>query len=336
MVRTEEGILRRLTKPVLIFALVVLLGALGYNYLEGIPPLDALYMAVITVTTVGFREVRDLDKSGQVFTIFLILFGVGAATYFLTTVANYLIAGELKGFLEKRKMQNKIEQLSGHFIVCGYGRMGEQVARELRRERKPLVVIDRSDEAVQEATAAGHLALQGDAENDDMLRAAGVERAYGLVAVLDTDAANLMVTLSARTLNEKVCIIARINSEENDAKLIAAGAHRVLFPHGLGGRRMAQMAIRPTVAEFLEVVMHDEQLELWLEEMTVGIESKLDGCAVYASDIRRATGANIVAVRQRTGKLLAAPTPDTKLMAGDIIVALGTREQLSALSQMTH
>ncbi|MBU0616170.1 MAG: potassium channel protein [Planctomycetes bacterium] len=336
MVRPEDGILRRLTKPVLIFALVVLIGAWGYNYLESIPLLDALYMAVITVTTVGFREVQELDEAGRVFTIFLILFGVGAATYFATSVANYLIAGEIKGFLEQRKMQDKIKQLSGHFIVCGYGRMGEQVARELRREHKPLVVIERSEETVQEAIAAGHLALQGDAENDHVLRATGVERAYGLVAVLDTDAANLMVTLSARTLNENLYIIARTNNEENDAKLIAAGAHRVLFPHGLGGRRMAQMAIRPTVAEFLEVVMHDEELELWLEEMTVAIESKLDGCAVYALDIRRSTGANIVAVRQRTGKLLAAPTPDTKLQAGDIIVALGTREQLNALSQMTH
>jgi voltage-gated potassium channel len=336
MIAKPDGVVRRLTKPVLLFALVVLIGALGYNYVENIAPLDALYMAVITVTTVGFREVHELHDSGRVFTIVLILFGVGAFTYFATSVANYLIAGEIKGFLEQRKMQNKIQQLSGHFIVCGYGRMGEQVARELRRERKALVVIERSEETAQKAIADGFLALPGDAENDNVLRSTGVQRAYGLVAVLDTDAANLMVTVSARALNEKLYIIARTNTEENDAKLIAAGAHRVLFPHGLGGRRMAQMAIRPTVAEFLEVVMHDEELELWLEEMTVGIESKLDGCAVYASDIRRSTGANIVAVRQRTGKLLAAPTPDTKLQAGDIIVALGTREQLNALSALTH
>ncbi len=336
MVRAEDGIVRRLTAPVLLFATVICVGALGYFYLEGMTPLDSLYMAVITVTTVGLREVQPLHESGRIFTILLILFGVGAFTYFATAVANYLIAGEIKGFLEQRKMQKKTEQLNEHFIVCGYGRMGEQVARELRREHKPLVVIDRSDEVVHEAIAAGYLALQGDSENDVVLRAAGVERAYGLVAVLDTDAANLMVTVSARALNENLYIITRTNSEENDAKLTAAGAHRVLFPHGLGGRRMAQMAIRPTVAEFLEVVMHDEELELWLEEMTVAIESKLDGCAVYASDIRRSTGANIVAVRQRTGKLLAAPTPDTKLQAGDIVVALGTRDQLTALNRMTH
>jgi len=336
MVSAESGIVQRFTKPVLLFATVVLFGAAGYWWLEEMTPLEALYMAVITVTTVGFGEVHPLDGAGRVFTIILVLFGVGAFTYFATSVANYLIAGEIKGFLERRKMQNKIEQLSDHFIICGYGRMGEQVAREFRREKQPLVVVERSEEIVAAAIQAGHLARQGNAENDEVLRAAGIERARGLVAVLDSDAANLMVTLSARALNEKLFIVARTNSEMSQSKLIAAGADRVLFPHGLGGRRIAQMALRPNVVEFLEVVMHDEELELWLEEMTVAIDSELDGCAVYEAKIRGATGANIVAVRQRTGKLLAAPTPDTRLQAGDIVVALGTRAQLVALREKTH
>ena len=336
MVNAESRILRRFTKPVLLLVLVVLVGTLGYCLLEGMAPLEALYMAVITVTTVGFEEVRPLHPLGQVFTIVLVFFGVGAFTYFVTTAANYLIAGELKGFLEQRKMKSKIEEVSGHFIVCGYGRMGEQVAREFQREKKPLVVIERSDEIVAEAIRAGHLTMQGDAENDEVLREAGVERARGLVAVLDEDAANLMVTVSARALNQDLFIVVRTNSEMSQSKMIAAGANRVLFPHGLGGRRIAQMALRPNVVDFLEVVMHDEELELWLEEMTVAIESELDGCAVYAANIRGATGANIVAVRQRTGRLLAAPTPDTRLQAGDIIVALGTRAQLTALREKTH
>ena len=335
MIKPEAGIFSQLALPVLMFGLVVVLGAAGYCYFEQLSPLDALYMAVITVTTVGFREVHPLNQSGQLFTICLIFFGVGTYTYFATTMANYLITGELKGYWEKRKMQNKIKQLDGHFVVCGYGRMGEQVAREFAREKKPLAVIEQTEAGVQRAIAAGHPTLQGDAQNDDVLKAVGVERAYGLVAVLDSDAANLMVTVSARALNEKLYIISRTNSELNDAKLIAAGAHRVLFPHGLGGRRMAQMAIRPNVAEFLEVVMHDEELELWLEEMTIAIESELDGCSFADANIRGATGANIVAVRQRTGELLAAPTKDTLLQAGDIIVALGTRAQLVALHAKT-
>ncbi|MFQ5807320.1 MAG: potassium channel family protein [Phycisphaerae bacterium] len=335
MVGAESGILRRLTRPALVFAAVVILGALGYWLLEDMTLLQAFYMTVITVTTVGLQEVQPLQSQGRVFTIFLILFGVGAFTYLVTTVADYLIAGEIKGFLEQRKMQNKIKQLSGHFIVCGYGRMGEQVAREFQREKKPLVVVERSEEVVADAIRAGHLAMQGDAQNDEVLRAVGVERARGLVAVLDSDAANLMVTLSARAMNERLFIVARTNSEMSESKLIAAGANRVLFPHGLGGRRIAQMALRPNVVEFLEVVMHDEELELWLEEMTVAIDSELDGCAVYEANIRGSTGANIVAVRQRDGKLLAAPTRDTRLQAGDIVVALGTRAQLVALREKT-
>ncbi len=336
MVSAESGIVQRFTKPLLLFATVVLGGAAGYWWLEEMTLLEALYMSVITVTTVGFGEVHPLDGAGRVFTIILVLFGVGAFTYFATSVANYLIAGEIKGFLERRKMLGKIEQLRDHFIVCGYGRMGQQVAREFQREQKPLVVIDKSEEAVTEATAAGHLVLSGDAENDEVLRTAGVERARALIAVLDSDAANLMLTFTARKLNENLFIIARIIAEVNQSKLIAAGANRAVFPYGLGGRRIAQMALRPNVVEFLEVVMHDEELELWLEEMTIAIESELDGCAIGAANIRGATGANVLAVRQRTGKLLVGPTPDTRLQAGDIVVALGTRAQVAALREKTH
>ena len=335
MVDAQGGILQRLTKPALLFAVVTLIGACGYWLLEDMTPLQALYMAVITVTTVGLGEVRPLHGYGQVFTIFLIIFGVGAFTYFATTVANYMIAGEIKGFLERRRMQNQIEQLQNHYIICGFGRMGEQVAREFRRENAPLVIVERSRDVVERITRAGYLVLHGDAENDEVLKRAGVEKARGLVAVLDADADNLMVTLSARTLNEGLFIVARTNSEMSQSKLIAAGANRVLFPHGLGGRRIAQMALRPTVVEFLELVMHDEELELCLEEVTVAIGSELDGIAVYGAKIRHTTGANIVAVRQRTGRLLAAPTPDTILHAGDIVLALGTRAHLEALREKT-
>jgi len=331
----DSGIFRRLSRPALAFAVVVLIGVGGYCWLEEMTVLQAAYMSVITVTTVGFSEIQPLHDAGRLFTIFLIFFGVGAFTYFATTVANYLIAGEIKGFLERRKMDGKIGQLQGHFIVCGHGRMGEQVAREFKREGKPLVVIERSEEVARNVAAIGHLVLEADAEEDKVLRAAGIERASGLVAVLDSDAANLMVTLSARAMNSDLFIVARALHEVNESKLMAAGANRVLFSDGLGGRRIAQMALRPNVVEFLEVIMHDEELELWLEEMTLAIDAELDGCTIGDSDVRNSTGANIVAVRQRTGKLLSGPTPNTILQAGDIVVALGTRAQLVALREMT-
>ncbi len=327
--------LRRLAPPLTMLAGVILFGTVGYVYLERMAPLDALYMAVITITTVGFREVKPLDPAGKVFTTVLILVGVGSFTYFATTIANYFIAGEIKGLLELRKMRAQIKDLQDHFVVCGYGRMGQQVAREFRRENRPLVIVDSDEQAVHAATREGYLAICGDAEDDAVLKSAGVERARGLVAVLDSDAGNLMVTLSARNLNDKLFIVTRSNNEANISKFVAAGADRVLFPHGLGGRRIAQMAIRPHVTEFLELVMHDEDLELWLEELTVAIGSRLDGCAIGDAHIRRETGANIVALRQRTGKLLTAPGPKTVLQAGDILVALGTRQALEALRQMT-
>ena len=336
MADPESGILQRLFKPALAFLVIVVIGTFGYWLLEDMTALEALYMTVIIVTTVGLGGVHPLHGEGQIFTVFIIVFGVGAFTYFATTVANYFIAGEITGFLERRRMQKEIEQLKDHFIVCGFGRMGEQVAREFKRESRPLVIIERDENAVQRASSKGYLVIPGDAENDEVLKHAGVQRADGLVTVLHTDAANLMVTMSARALNEKLNVISRVIMESNHNKLIMAGAHRVLFPYGLGGRRMAQMALRPNVAEFLEVVMHDEELELWLEELTIAIGCELDNVAIGAANIRSSTGANVVAVRQRTGKLLAAPTPDTKLQAGDIIVALGTRPQLKLLSQKTR
>jgi voltage-gated potassium channel len=331
------GFGRRLAKPMLALALVICIGGVGYSLLESDwSLLDSLYMSVITVTTVGLREVRTLDAPGRIFTIFLIIFGVGAFTYFATSMANYLIAGELKGYLGQRKMRNKIEQLANHFIICGYGRMGIEVARDFKRERQPIVIVDQSEESVARAAAKGYLALLGDAGDDNVLRQAGIERARGLITVIDDDATNVLVVLTARGLSEKLFIVARANAETTESKLIMAGANRVLWPYGLGGRRMAQMAIRPNVVEFLELVMHDEELELCLEELPIAIESRLDGVAIGPARLREATGANIVAIRQRTGKLLVSPSPDTTLQAGDIVVALGTRAQLNRLQEMGH
>ncbi len=334
--QSERGPIRRLLAPLTLLVAVIAAGSLGYMYLEDLGPIEAVYMSVITVTTVGFREVHPLGPTGQLFTVGLILFGVGAFTYFATSVANYFIAGEIRGLLEQRKMRKEIDQLSDHFIVCGYGRMGQQVAREFQREHRPLVVIDSSESAYHLAVEHGLLAIQGDAEDDEVLKSAGVERARGLVAVLEHDASNLLVTLSARAMNPEIFIGVRTQEEANTSKFYAAGANRVLFPHGLGGRRIAQMAIRPHVTEFLELVMHDEELALWLEELKVAIGSRLDGCAIGEAHIRRQTGANIVALRRRTGELLTTLDASTRLQAGDIIVALGTRKALEALHTLTR
>ena len=332
--------MQRLLRSLVVLACVVVAGAIGFYIVErgqGWTPIDALYMSVITVATVGFEEVHDLDQAGRLFTIILILCGVGAFTYTITSVGNYLIAGELQGLWEQRRMEKKIDHLSDHYIVCGFGRMGYQVADEFRREKKPLVVVDTSEEACDQARGEGFLALVGDAGDDEVLKSVGIERATGLVTSLDDDAMNLMVVLSARALNDKLFIVARANLMGTESKLVTAGANRVLWPYGLGGRRLAQMALRPYVVEFLELVMHDEELELLLEEVVVAIGSPLENAPLHSSQIRDETGgAMIVAVRQRDGKMLVAPRSDTVMRAGDIAVSLGTRDQLSRLRAVAH
>lgn len=339
MVDSSTEIRWQLGRALAVFAVVIVVGAIGYYIIESDqdPPwtlLDAFYMAVITVSTVGYREIHEPGPAGRVFTIVLIFFGVGAFMYLATTVANYVIAGELQGLWSRRRMEKQIAQLSDHYIVCAYGRMGSQVADEFKRERCPVVVIDPDPQAVARAQEDGHLALRGSAGDDEILKAAGVERAHGLVSCLDSDAGNLLVVLSARALNERLSIVARTNDHESSSKLATAGANRVLWPYGLSGRRLAQMALRPNVVEFLEVVMHDEELELVLEELTIAIDSPLEGKPIGSSEIRGKTGAMIVAIRRRDGKMVVAPEAKTELHAGDIVVALGTREQLEALRRL--
>lgn len=339
MLERPIDIRRQLGRALAVFATVTVFGAIGYYVIERGREwtfLDALYMAVITVSTVGLREVHDLGPAGRTFTIVLILFGVGAFMYLATSLAGYVIAGELYGLWSQRRMEKRLAQLSDHFIICGYGRMGSQVVRDFKRQKWPVVVVDVSEEALQEARGEGHLVVRGDAGDDNVLRKAGVERARGLVTCVQDDAGNLLVVLSARALNEKLFIVARVNAEHNTSKLMTAGANRVLWPYGLGGRRMAQMALRPNVVEFLEFVMHDEELELWLEEVTIAIGSALEGMAIGSAAVREKTGAMLVAIRQRTGKMLVAPPPETMMSAGDIAVALGTRDQLQRLRAVAH
>ncbi len=339
MLSQRYFIMRRLFRGVLALIAVVVLGAVGFYVLKhktGWTAIDAVYMSITTVATVGLGDVSQLNQVDRVFTAGLVLFGVAAFTYTITSIGNYLIAGELQGFLQERRMEKKIEHLKDHYILCGYGRMGEQVADEFRREKTPFVVIDSSEAAAERAKAAGYLALVGDAGHDDILCQAGIERAVGLVTSIDTDAVNLMVVLSARAMNEKLLIVARANVRGTESKLLTAGANRVLWPYGVSGRRLAQMALRPHVVKFLEMVMHDEELELLLEELTVALGSPLDDCTIGNARIRDTTGATILALRQRDGRMTISPPPSTVLKAGDIMVALGTQEQLGKLRELAH
>jgi voltage-gated potassium channel len=323
---------KRLVPVVIIFPAILAIGGIGYRTIESWAWSDSIYMAIITVFTVGFSEVHPLSLEGRLFTAFLILLGVGGLTYTFGTVSNYVIAGELRGFLRERRMKRIIDSLSGHFVICGYGEMGRQVCRELYRQGCSLVVLDISLQAVQQAREQGYLAVQGDAGLDSALKECGIERAEGLVVATDDDSTNLLVVLSARGIRSDLAIVARANLEEVIEKLRRAGANRVLFAQMVAGRRMAQMLLNPEICDFVDVVTHDESLELLLENFSLCRGSGLENKTLRDSRIRELTGASVVGLKREGVGIIPSLTPSTMLLADDIVFALGTREQLNKLA----
>lgn len=325
--------LRRLVRALVLLATILAGGTLGYMLLEKWPLLDSLYMTVITIATVGFREVRPLSDTGRLMTIGLILAGVGALGYSFGTIVEFMVEGHLRAILEGRRMQKRISELADHYIVVGIGRVGSVVAASLEEEGVPFVVVDSCEECRTAAEDRGWLFIHGDATSEEVLLQAGVKRAKGLVAAVDTDADNLFVVLTARMLNPDLFIVARSTSVASERKILSSGADRVITPNVIGGRRMAAMLLRPVVADYLDVVMHGDGLEYRLDAVRVRPASEVDGKTIREAQIREKTGAFLLAVR-RGGSLEANPGPDTRLAAGDELIALGTRDQLARLEQV--
>ncbi len=316
-----------------IFALIatIAIGVIGYVVIEGWPFLDSLYMTVTTITTVGYREVHPLTDQGRIFTILLIVGGVGGALYALTGIIGYIVEGNIGTTWGRRRMQTKIAQLKGHFILCGFGRVGEEIARTFKEEGVPFVIIDNRPECIARAEQAGHLYLQGDASKDDVLREANIEKARGLVAAVGTDTDNTYITLSARGLCPNLFIEARASSAEAVTKLERAGANRVISPQAIGGRRMAMLALRPAVVDFIDTVTFGHGREMQLENVDVGTNSRLVGLTIKAT--RSETGITALAIRKKSGKLLPIPPDEETIEDGDQLIVIGTKKRLTALEK---
>lgn len=325
---------RRLIAVLVLFGGLLIFGTIGYMILEGWAWHDAFYMTVITLSTVGFGEVRSLDQGGRVFTMILIVLGVGAAAYTFSTVADYIVAGELRGVLRRRRMEHRIRQFRQHYIVCGYGRVGSQVTQELRQHSVEMVVIEANPALSAEIEEQGTVSVIGNASEDATLSLAGIERAAGLCACLPNDADNVFVTLTARTLNPNLTIIARANTQENERKLRIAGADHVINPYSISGHRMARQLIHPNVVEFMDVVMRRGQVEIRIEEIRVSAGAALCAKSIAESDVRRRSGANVLAIRRSSGQTHVALDGDVILEAGDTLISLGTPEQLDALAAL--
>lgn len=314
-------------------AALLISGTVGYMIIEGWGWHDAFFMTVITLSTVGYGEVRPLTGLGEVFTILLILLGVGGVAYTFSTLADYIVAGELNGLLRRQRMTRDINKLRNHYIICGYGRVGQQVADGLRANNYDVVVIDASEERIAEFEASRMHYIIGDAASDPVLEQAGIEHASGLCTCLPSDATNVFVVLSARTFNPNLFIISRGNLPESERKLRIAGANQVINPYTITGHRMAAQLLHPSVVEFLDVVMRSGDLELRIEEIKVNEESNMNGKSLIECNVRGDTGVNVLAIRRHDGRLYTHFPSGFTLNADDLLIGLGTQSQLSLLAQ---
>jgi voltage-gated potassium channel len=317
--------------PLLLLVGVSLYGVIGYQVVEGWSFLDALYMTVTTLTTVGFREVQPLDASGRLFTVSLILAGVLSLFVSVGVVTEVVVSGHLARQLRRRRMDRRIGRLDQHTVICAYGRVGRAVAEELIRQNLPFVVIERQEILVTSLEERGIPHIVGDpAAAEEVLRQAGIDRARALVCAVDSDAANVFITLTARALNPDLRIVARASDASSVDILERAGADQVVSPYLLSARRMAYLAQHPAVVDFLDLM--NVIPDLRLEQIVVRPGSVLDGMAVRDA-LAEFRDANILAVRRASGEPIAFPDPDTKLTAGDSVVVLGSLRTLDALGQ---
>jgi voltage-gated potassium channel len=324
--------LRRLIWSIGALVAIVIIGTIGYEVIEGWGFLDAIYMTITTITTVGFKEVHPLSDAGRIFSILIIIGGVGGALYVLTNIMGYILEGQFGITVGRRRMKNRIARLKNHFILCGYGRVGEEIAQAFSEEGVPFIVITNDEDHVARAEKEGYLCLFGDATSDEVLKEAGIERAHGLVSAVGTDTDNTFITLSAREMHPDLFIEARSSSPESEGKLRRAGADRVISPHAIGGRRMAMLALRPAVVDFIDTVTYGRGRELELENVDVAGGSLLVGRTM--AQARSKDGITVLAMRKKSGKLLANPPGEEIIEDGDRLIVIGTKKRLAALESL--
>ncbi len=315
-----------------LISLVILIGGgtVGYAAIEGWSAFESLYMTVITLATVGYKEVHELSYEGKVFTIVLIVFGTGNIAYTIGSMIQFMVEGQLRKLLGRKKLQKQIQNLKGHYIVCGYGRMGKLVSREFASKPLPFIVVEQSSEACQRLEEDGHLFVQGDATHDDVLEKAGIRNAEGLITVVTSDSANVFITLTARGINHDLYILARASEDGAKTKLMRAGANKVVSPYTIGASRIAQAIIRPSVVDFIDIATGRENLELQIEEIKICSKSTLSGKTLINSGIRKELGLIIVGIKKNQ-QMSFNPDPATEIDTGDTLIALGEPDAITNL-----
>ncbi len=319
--------LERIRLGALFLVAIVLVAVVGYRLL-GYDWIGALWMVVVTVSSVGYAEESTRGPWFQLFTIGVIVVGMSAAVYTIGGFIQMVTEGELEKVLGRRRVTKEIQRLQDHVIICGFGRVGQILAEDMRRQTRPFVVIDKDPEQIEAAVAAGVLCLHGDATEDDVLIEAGIERARTLVTGLPNDAANVFITLTARNLNERLQIIARAEYETTEKKLRQAGANKIVLPAAISARHMVRMITHPSTADLMDLVAESAYLEYELDEIDVPEGNDLVGVSVLETEARRRHGLLVVAVRKLDGSMLLNPDPDYRFDIGDIIIIMGRHDDI--------
>lgn len=311
---------------------ILLAGTVGFMLIEGWSLFQALYTTTLVVSTLGFSDLRPLDARGQLLTIGLIAGGVGTLYYLVGVFAQAVIENQLD-WGKRHMMDQQVARLKNHFIVCGFGRVGQHTCQQLALENHSFVVIDLNSTRLEAVQAAGYLYIAGDASDDEVLKRAGIERARALLTAVQSDAGNVYITLSARALNPKLFIVARAATDEAEHKLKIAGANRVISPYILGGRGMASMALRPAVMDFIDVLVHSDDLAMWLEELPIGADSPFNGLSLDEIQLHERIGITILAVRRADGHMLVNPPSTYALNQDDTLIVLGRRSDIERIEE---
>ena len=320
--------LQRVREGAIVLTAVFAIAVVGYRYIGGMNWVDALWIVVITVSTVGYGEVSAFDPELQLFTIGVILFGMTASFYTFGGLIQLMFEGELERVIGRRRMAKEIQHLHDHIVICGYGRIGQHLAGELKIHKRPIVVIDKDPRAVTEARSLGILAVEGDATEEEVLRSLHVETASTLVAGLPSDAESVFITLTARNLNRDIQIIARAEFRSTERKLRQAGADKVVLPTVIGARQMVRMITRPSTADLIEMVNESSFTELELEEFLIEPDNRLSGVSVRETEELRRHKLLVVAVKDADGHLIFSPTAEHRFNEGDTVMLMGHAEDI--------
>jgi voltage-gated potassium channel len=324
----------RLKVALVSVGVVILIGAIGYRVIEDWPWFDSLYLTTLLLASFGFAHFQPISEAGKAFTIFLALCGVAVIAFAIASMTQLIIGGQIEAILGRRKMLKEAEKLWGHYIVCGYGRMGRMVAKELMARPLPVVIVEKDPAVVALMDRDEINVVEGDATLEETLMMAGVQRARGLISAVSSDAENLYIVLSARGLNKDLLIVARAGEEKSEQKLMRAGANKVISPYVIGGMRIAQAVLRPNVVDFIELATQSEHMELQMEEIPIQRDSKLSGRTLKDSGIRIELGIIVVAIKKKTGHMEYNPPAVYMIQGEDTLIVLGQPERIKVLEKL--